>query len=91
LFFFTQNGSCRGVYDEEKTLKIGVDYWSKKFPNETLVFEFWQTNKSAEPDMWDWVYISPNSNLEDLKSGGADFLPNKEFWGKNLVGLKFVF
>lgn len=85
LFGGKDRSTSRGVYSKDN-LHLGVRYWMGIYPEETLAYEEWAVGYPQEPLGWEWCYISPNSNRDNLAAGGG-LVPKKEYWGKNLVGV----
>lgn len=81
----TSESDVRGVYSNHYQLKLGVEYWMKAHPEDTLYYQEWTIGYPQEPEEWEWCYIPTSSNYLDLASGGAE-VPQKIYWGKNLVG-----
>jgi hypothetical protein len=75
------NTCCRGVYSSIDTLRVGVDQWIKKFPNQALSYEIWILNYPPEPTEWDWCYIP-----KDFESTTIRNTPDKSLWGTNITG-----
>lgn len=86
---YGDNDICMGVYTSMRALKKGVDYWIKEEPNTTLTYTEWKANFGIEPECWEWVYIPKKETLNKLRSGGSDYIPERKYWGKNLVGIKW--
>jgi hypothetical protein len=78
-----------GVYSSLDNLRKGVDHWREFDPKICLAYLEWELNYAAEPNCWGWAYIPVNSRMATLKSGGGS-VPQRVFWGKNLIGVEWV-
>lgn len=75
-----------GIFDSQKELAKGVDYWMKEHTNLVLHYKIVKVNATdLDPiQSWDWAYIPPNSAPESLGAGGGP-VPTPNFWEKNLI------
>jgi len=83
-----ESNACRGMYTSMKKLRDGVNYWMCLFPNEVLSHQEWAANYAPEPNSWEWCYIPHGSVPHKIAQGGAS-VPQRKFWGTNLVGVKW--
>ena len=79
-----KEGTMFCVCTSIEKLKEAVGYWMNERPLTTMSYLEWQPNYVHEPTCWDWAYISPTANLENLEEGGG-WGPPKELWGINLL------
>ena len=56
--------------------------------SDTYYYASWEAN-TLYPESWEWAYIAPSSTVEDLKSGGSDFIPLKKHWGENIIEVEW--
>lgn len=84
---YTQSNVCCGVYSSFKMLKVGVDYWRKSLPEETLSYKIWELNCEHRFE-WDWAFIPKTEKKANLTTGGGA-VPAKKFWGRNLIGIEW--
>lgn len=85
---YGRDGAVCGVYDSVTAMKAGVDYWMKAEPEYSLSHELWEMNDPNGAVEWEWCYIPLSANLAKLKEGGGN-VPNKSYWGKNIVDTKW--
>lgn len=84
-----------GVFSSKKQVNKFLDKFLSesgsrrdRFEHE-IVFKQWTIN-SEQPYCWDWVFVPKNCS-RDLSSGGAIFIPKKEFWGTNIFKKREAF
>ena len=88
MFLLYGPNGVRGSYDSEDALTKSVDYWMRASPEETLLYELWESNSNEGTYLeWEWCYIPPSANLAVLMDCGH--VPRKEFWGRNITFQKW--